>query len=118
MRWLAAALVALSLGAHGARAADSEGQYTVYGAGGLSCSEWAKGRNNYENFEVIKQWFMGFVTAYNLYTPGMKDIGANYKLEQIYNIVDEFCLDHGSAKLSDAGEQLIVRLREGVPPEE
>lgn len=118
LRWLAAILVAMSLGVPATWAADSQGQYTVYGAGGLSCGDWAKGRNNAENFEVIKQWFMGFVTAYNLYTPGMNDVGANVDLKQLYNIIDEYCLDHTSAKLSDAGEQLIIRLKREAPADE
>lgn len=76
-----------------AQAADSQGNYAVWGMGNQSCHAYNKAREK-GNTEDFKYYLMGFLTAYNVHQQETYSISSATPMPEIMDWLDEFCDSH------------------------
>ncbi len=103
-RLIGLAILSGVLCAPAASAFDKQGKYIVHGAGdNTSCREWAIDRNlDDAGSWQLKQWLLGYLTAYNEWVRGSADIVENSDAESVFTAVDEYCGANQTKSLSDA----------------
>ena len=75
-----------------AQAADSQEAYAVWGEGNLSCNNYNKARAAAgPDFEKIKSYAAGYLTAYNAYTADTYDIAGGIKIDEVVSSLDNYC---------------------------
>ncbi|MGI9229389.1 MAG: hypothetical protein ACR2P9_05970 [Gammaproteobacteria bacterium] len=85
-------LIALLSGANTALAADKTGNYAIWGKGGKSCYSYNKSRETAED-QAYKDYIMGYITAYNLFTDKTYSITAGMNMHEILGWFDDYCGD-------------------------
>ena len=90
--------------------ANAQGDLIVLGAGGNSCGKWTKKRKD-NTWHSSGQWILGFVTAYNYYTPGVSDVAKNADNQGLAAWVDNYCAANPLNDIADASISLIRFLK-------
>jgi len=100
---VAAALVAVGIGATLADAADANRRFNVRGLGTTPCSSYlgVRGGSGSES-EPFVHWFMGFITAYNWLQPDTFDISAEYNSTGLLIWLDYYCKENPASTINDA----------------
>jgi len=70
--------------------ADPNGNYAIWGAGNKSCHSYAIARKS-DDFSTYKHYIMGFLTAYNVFTPNTYRLSGNMNLNEILVWFDDYC---------------------------
>lgn len=71
-------------------AADQTGNYAIWGKGQKSCFRYLKERSE-DKDQAYREYFMGYLTAYNAVTPETYSISRDMNLEQIMAWLDDYC---------------------------
>lgn len=91
---IAVAVLSIGLTA-GVRAADSEGQYSIRGAGLINCALFVEARvAKDDSYLVIAGWVDGYVTGINEYAQGTYDVLSFENTELLMALVDQHCQDN------------------------
>lgn len=91
-------------------ALTSDGRYVLLGD--ASCGEWMKLRRSSIQRDEVKRWqlhnwVIGYITAYNRWVPGPKNIVGTTYVGGIYLWIDNYCGSHPLDDLSHALEALV-----------
>jgi hypothetical protein len=91
--------------------ADASGNYSVLGHGTKSCGWWTTTRNNGDLQSLDAAiWVGGFITAYNLFTPGVYDITEGTDFEGRNAWIDNYCATNPLDSIADAAAGLMAFL--------
>ena len=94
--------------------AETVAQNTIYGYGygNSSCGAWLEARRQNNPASVgMRNWVLGFLTAYNLYgSPGRGDVLHGTDAEGAWAWLDKHCRDNPTESLFNAAERLIKHL--------
>jgi len=92
-------------------AANSKGGFQMLGPGGKSCGFWVKQRaiGGWPSLQV-SAWISGFLTAYNLYKPGVYDVTQGIDVEGRSAWIDNYCSQNPLHSISNAGDAFINHL--------
>lgn len=104
----AAAIVAIAL-AVPAAAADNDGNYAVWGAGGASCNQYNKLRLEGED-KMFRSYISGYFTHYNLATPDTINIAGSMDMLEVLGMIDEICSDSPVIGFDNAMAVLVEKL--------
>lgn len=83
-------LILLVLVTQGIYAADSNGNYAIWGAGNQSCHKYNLTRSAGED-AVFKDYVMGYLTAYNHQATETYSISSDMNLTEVMGWLDEEC---------------------------
>lgn len=84
----------------GAAAADGNGQYSVRGAGAVSCEVFREARDSQSPlYHIIAGWIDGYITARNQFVDDTYDTASFESMELITALLDEFCTKQPEAVL-------------------
>ena len=87
----------------GARAADKEGNYAVWGMGNQSCHAYNKARAGTEgDADTFKFYVMGYLTAYNVHQSETYSISSATPMPDILVWLDEYCDGHAVSSFETA----------------
>ena len=89
---------------------DADSNFQNKGAGSYSCGTWTKERKD-NTWHSSGQWILGFVTAYNYYTPGVSDVAKNADNQGLAAWVDNYCAANPLNNIADASISLIRFLK-------
>ena len=104
--------VLLACFASPALGADENGRYTVLGSGINSCGKWTEARKEKALDGIIDtSWVNGYLTAYNIYTPGINDITKNIDLEGWAAWIDNYCISNPLNNITNASFALVHFLK-------
>lgn len=88
--------------------ADDNGAYHVYGHGSDSCGKWTAERKKksfaYTSYGI---WTDGFISSYNLHTPGLNDVAKGTDVAGRTAWLDNFCDANPLTSISLATGALI-----------
>jgi len=70
--------------------ADANGNHAIWGRGNKSCYSYINDRKS-ENFTAYKHYIMGYLTAYNAFTPNTYRMSGNMNLNEILVWFDDYC---------------------------
>jgi hypothetical protein len=89
-------------------------KYAVEGAGATSCSQYRADREGNDALHFINlNWIKGFITGVNYIRMTEQEsaqIGAGLDLDALTLWIDNYCVQHPSASLTDAGAALVNEL--------
>ena len=106
----AAAIVTLALAMSvAATAADGDGNYAVWGAGGASCNQYNQSRLDGED-KVFRSYISGYFTHYNSATPDTINIAGTMDMLEVLGIVDEICSESPVIGFDNAMTLLVEKL--------
>lgn len=88
MKYLLA--IVLYLLTHMVLAADSKGNYAIWGLGQKSCFSYSNTRNT-DDDRFYRNYLMGYLTAYNTQTPETYRISGGKNLTEILSWLDDYC---------------------------
>lgn len=71
-------------------AADTKGNYAIWGEGSLSCHQFSKSRKAKDD-ALLKAYLRGYLTAYNTLTTDTYRITGKMNLPQVLTWLDEYC---------------------------
>ncbi len=102
----------LLLGANAAaRAADSQGYYTIQGVGLETCEVWLGERlSDGPTAWYHQQWVLGYVTAFNRWVYKDTNVAVNVGTDKLFAWLDEYCHRNPQENLSLATEALVGQL--------
>ena len=117
--WRVAALVAplilqaiVGFGPAPASAADSDGNFKIFGSGELPCSRWLEDRRDgTESGKQSEMWVAGYLSAVNEFVYKGADITEPYDGPYVLGWLDSYCQKHPSHTLGAAAHELLVTLR-------
>ncbi len=90
---------------------DARGKYSVKGTGLKSCGAWVKNRKkDSSSSRVDTAWMNGFLSAYNRFVPGEKDVARGVDMEGWLAWIDNYCHDHPLKNYFKAAMSLIKHL--------
>ena len=93
-------------------AADSDGQFRVFGAGDISCERWlADRREGNPSARQSEMWVAGYLTAYNQFVHKDFDISARYDGNYLMTWLEEYCRKRPPNQLVIAARELVQMLR-------
>ena len=108
---LMAAAVVSSWSAPGI-AADSDGEFRVFGSGEVSCERWlADRREGNPSARQSEMWVAGYLTAYNQFVHKDFDISARYDGNYLMTWLEEYCRKRPPNQLVIAARELVQMLR-------
>jgi hypothetical protein len=97
------------------RAATSPLNYTILGAGNLSCGSWKAHRSSHDAYEAtMESWVLGFVTSQNVWETILHhpEMSVNTDADGIFGWIDNYCAAHPLDNLASAAVQLATRRME------
>lgn len=110
MRWSALFASALFFTAS-AHAEPHRVNAPALGIGRYSCREWTRARSsNSEPAKAAAQWFLGFVSGYNVYGPHGKSMFLYYDEKNAVEFMDSACNAHPEAQVMDIATDFISGL--------
>ena len=83
-------LILLFIASYPVLAADSNGNYAIWGAGNKSCHSYNLARAAKDD-NKFRDYTMGYLTAYNHHTESTYSISRDMNLEQVLSWMDELC---------------------------
>jgi hypothetical protein len=116
---LAPALLAAYLTTEQGAAAATKNNYTVLGAGSVSCPKWNADRQNapehggsasYEpkpDRFAEEAWVMGFVTSYNAFVWKKQNVASKMDEDARLFWLENYCSNHPTSTLANAAERLV-----------
>ena len=112
-------LVAAAAALRPAVAADSAGNYAIWGAGARSCHQYRGVVDKADESRAFKDFLLGYLTAYNTLAPDTYNAVGGLSLVDALGWLDEYCRQHEMDSFERAIGQLLVahhdqRMR--VPP--
>ncbi|MCG8358694.1 MAG: hypothetical protein MI920_24265 [Kiloniellales bacterium] len=111
MRMLLLLMLAVWFWPEEAGALDKRGQYTVYGAGSVSCSQWTRSRKLKDSLsQRDQQWIAGYVTAYNRWVHEGRSVATGDDPAPLYAQIDRLCEANPLETVNGAAESLILDL--------
>ena len=92
---------------------DASGSYNILGLGTKSCGFWTTERKepNSNPAFYMAVWLQGFLTGYNLYTPGVLDITEGTDAAGREAWMDNYCDDHPLKPFATGAEALVRHLK-------
>ncbi len=87
-------------------AADSDGNYAVWGEGGASCYSFSKARAA-EKDAPFKAYLRGYLTSYNTITDDTYSISGGMKLTEMMEWLDNYC-DQKAIDSFDRAIQMMI----------
>ncbi|MBX9608697.1 MAG: hypothetical protein K2Y51_20930 [Gammaproteobacteria bacterium] len=112
----AAALCAAALPT---RAADTAGNYAIWGVGGRSCHQFDVAAADPAEVAAFRDFLMGYLTAFNTLAPETYDALGGQPLENALEWLHDYCDQHQMDSFERAlGQLLLARHdeRSRVPP--
>ena len=100
-------------------AADSEGNYAIWGAGGRSCHQFTQAQADATTLAPFRDYLMGYLTAFNTLTPDTYDAVGGESLETTLAWLDDYCSAHKMDSFERAMGQLLLARhdqRSRIPP--
>ena len=89
------------------QAADSKGQYAVWGPGQKSCHAYSEAREA-GDYDDYKYFVMGYLTAYNTLTDKTYRISGDKNFDQILEWLDNYCEPKAVHSFEQAVASFIV----------
>lgn len=93
-------------------AADGQGNYAIWGAGGRSCNQFSQSRPDAAKLATFRDYLMGYLTAFNTLAPDTYDALGGESLETSLNWLDEYCGQHKMDSFERAVGQLLLTRHE------
>lgn len=94
-------------------AKDLKDEYAVFGAGGKTCKSFnlalELGGKPYQDYEA---WLLGYLSAYNQYTPHTYNILGARRLDQIIAWLNQYCTDNPNQFFVTASAILLKNMYE------
>ncbi len=87
-------------------ASDAEGNYAIWGEGGLSCFQFNKARIA-EKDDHFKAYLRGYLTSYNTLSADTYSITGDMKLPEAIEWIDNYC-DEKSIDSFDRAIQMLI----------
>lgn len=94
-----------------ARSADAEGNYAVWGEGGLSCFQYNQMRTK-EDDAMMKAFLRGYLTAYNTLSGDTYSITGPHKMPEIMEILDSHCEEKAMDSFDRAIQFMITKIED------
>ncbi|MBK8960814.1 MAG: hypothetical protein IPM80_20945 [Proteobacteria bacterium] len=91
-----------------APAADHQGNYAIWGAGGRSCHQFAQARPDAAKLATFRDYLMGYLTAVNTLAPDTYDALGGESLETSLSWLADYCGEHKMDSFERAVGQLLV----------
>jgi len=101
-------LLALLAGTAPAGAADSAGNYAIWGAGARSCHQFRRAGDDAASLAPFRDFLMGYLTAYNTLAPQTYNALGKQSLEDALGWIGEYCATHQIDSFERAVTQLVV----------
>ena len=89
-------------------AADSQGNYAIWGAGGRSCHQFTQSSAEASTLAPFRDYLMGYLTAFNALTPDTYDAVGGASLEKTLVWLAAYCGEHKMDSFERAIGQLLV----------
>lgn len=96
----------ISIHIHDATAADKDGNYAVWGEGGLSCFQFSKARAA-EKDDQLKAYVRGYLTSYNTVSADTYSISGPMKMPEMMEWLDNYC-DEKAIDSFDRAIQMLI----------
>lgn len=112
-------LLALALHCAIAVAADSAGNYAIWGAGGRSCHQFLRAAADNAQAAEYRDYLMGYLTAINTLATDTYDTVGGESLETALAWINAYCAGHKIESFERALTQLVDAhhaLRSRLPP--
>lgn len=87
-------------------AADSEGNYAIWGEGGASCHNYSIARAANKD-EAFKAYLRGYLTSYNTISNETYSISGSMNLPQMMEWIDDYC-DKKAIDSFDRAIQMLI----------
>ncbi len=100
-------------------AADSQGNFAIWGVGGRSCNQFAQSAQDVTQTTSFRDYLMGYLTAFNSLAPETYDATGGEALETTLAWLREYCDAHKMDSFDRAvGQMLLARhdQRSRIPP--
>lgn len=94
-----------------ASAADDEGNYAVWGEGGLSCFQYTKARAA-EKDDLLKAYIRGYLTSYNTVSADTYSISGSMKMPEMMEWLDDYCDEKAIDSFDRAIQMLITDMED------
>lgn len=94
-------------------AADSSGNYAIWGSGNKSCHSYNLARAGEEEDAKYRDYLMGYLTAYNHQTPETYSISRDMNLDDVLGWMDEQCQLKPVISFEEALVNFIIENYEG-----
>jgi len=91
---------------HSSMAADSKGNYAVWGEGGASCFQYSKARAA-EKDSGFRSYLRGYLTSYNTISEDTYSITGAMKLPEALEWLDNYCDEKSVDSFNRAIQMLI-----------
>lgn len=88
------------------QAADSQGNYAVWGMGNQSCHAYNKAREQ-DKTDDFKYYVMGYLTAYNVHQNETYSISSATPMPEIMDWLDKFCDSHQVHSFENAMKNFV-----------
>ena len=89
-------------------AADAQGNYAIWGAGGRSCHQFSQARPDAAKVATFRDYLMGYLTAVNTLAASTYDALGGESLETSMTWLDEYCGEHKMDSFERAVGQLLL----------
>lgn len=102
-----------------AAAADRQGNYAIWGAGGQSCHQFALSDQDVSKTAPYRDYLMGYLTAFNAFAPDTYDATGGVTLEATLTWLRRYCDAHAMDSFERAvGQMLLTQhaARTRLPP--
>lgn len=97
----------------GALGADSRGDFSIRGAGILSCEAYNKARSEQSGaYLMIGGWLDGYITGMNKYAPGTYDATSFESTELFATIIGKHCRENPQDRLFSVVNTIMVNLND------
>ncbi len=90
-----------------ASAADSQGNYAIWGAGGRSCNQFAQSASDATKTTSFRDYLTGYLTAFNTLTPDTYDGTGGAALETTLGWLRNYCDEHKMDSFERAMGQML-----------
>lgn len=91
-------------------AADGQGNYAIWGAGGRSCNQFAQALPDAARVATFRDYLMGYLTAVNTLAPETYDALGGESLETSMTWLGQYCDEHKMDSFERAvGKLLLAR---------
>jgi hypothetical protein len=106
MQFLTGVLACLASGV--VSAADAQGNYAIWGAGGRSCNQFAQAQQDATRLAPFRDYLMGYLTAFNTLAPDTYDAVGGESLETSLSWLGQYCDQHKMDSFERAMGQLLL----------
>jgi hypothetical protein len=105
------AAIGIVLSATACLSRDSKG-FVSFGAGNRSCDQFIADAQQPDREFVYETWLSGYLTAFNSYNPGIRDILTGTDFDDAVIWIKQYCSEHPAVVVHAATERLIQFIQE------